>query len=270
MSNKRMSRRELLQAVWQDVREELEDRHIQHQQDWELFDIPPTGYRAWGPIVRRERVKNAYTTARAVENGMPVKHLSEEAILATAHTASSMAQQAHELVGDTELTRYLQADRSNSILSQLNTKDLPPEEIEVLGALGVRSSKEELAEAFRRTRIRAQTPQVWRRDGDVSESNVFNQARTLLDEEFFSETHETSELKLTFPARLRRRYFKGIRKVILGSALVVGDLGLAFGWPPGMFPEPNHGWGTLTSIIGGIDLGMDGVGDLLHGDRTGR
>ena len=259
-----------MQSLWEDVAPELEARwRSSHQHGWHRHS--PFWEEEWES--RRSRTSAAYATAKAIEAGMEPRALTDEALTWTVDASIALARDANHLVGSTEeqgnseLATRLRADGRRIALS-LRADDLPEEEVAVLRAMGVGTTEAELHDFFRRVRARARVPRDERyTHADVHEGDVFRRAVGELESALPGRTAPGSDSEEKAKPRPARQFFSGVRKVIFGSALVVGDVGLAFGFPSPLFPSPDHGWATLGSIVGGVDIGIDGVGDLVRGRR---
>jgi len=252
-----------LQTAWEDVAPGLEVRwrssfrHKMHPfWDEMLYEVES----------RSRRAAEAYETAKAVERGLPPENLTAAAIRETMETSALLASHANQLVGssggqDGYEVAELWRDGVCPFMGQLHAGDLPPGELAVLRSLGIKTSDEELEALFRRIRSRSR---AWhddrRQSADVHPGDVFGTAEQILRRE--SPSDEDDSMR-----RPKTEFFTGIRKVIFGSALVIGDVGLAFGFPPQLFVQPDHGWATMGSILGGVDIGLDGVESLWHGRR---
>ncbi len=255
MKRKHREHLEDLQTAWEDVAPDLENRWRASSKrryvDWFM-------HKRFDSFSRE--TARAYKTAKAVDEGLPPSHLTSQAVRETMQTASMLSEEANELVGHSDLADLLHDNKR--LGQQLRVPDLPKGELAVLRALGVDTTDEEVEQLFRRVRSRARTPQDEQHNiADVYAGDVFRRAQQILDNEMTSDEEEQDE-------RPKPQFFTGIRKVIFGSTLIVGDVGLAFGFPVQVFVQPEYGWTTLSSIIGGLDIGWDGVESLWKGRKA--
>jgi len=257
---------DLLQSSWASIVPELQYNANRLREDHKYYYEKHLYYYNR----RVTEVADAYAVAKAVVTGLSPDYLTDEAIDRTISTTQEIASQAANAIGQPESKRNSAINdiiRTNGfeLMSDLRIEDLPPQEISLLRTHGVDIELPELDMLFKSVRVRGR--RGYNGNANTTEAypeNVFERAEQILSNVKKRKSKiENDELKES--PKPPRKFFKGIRNVLIGSVLVIVDVGGALGWPP--FNVEGWGSSALSSIIGGVGVALDGVGEIWHDSK---
>jgi len=242
MKKTNKERRAFLESIWDSVSDEMEKR-------WNSIESQYTFVPHMFMVQQKEEIGFAYSVVTALANGLPPATLNTSVYDTTLERVIIVAGDADALIGpsssDGNEVRLTRLETAQSIITRnLRFRDMPRNEIPLLGEYGIDLSPQELKQIIRSIRAKSKLS-----DEKVHPyQGTFSEARMMLREEMNSPKDTIANRH--WPTR---KFFTGVRKVLVGAVSVIADVSAACTWNES---------GAIASIACGIDYGFDGVENM--------